>query len=496
MPTDNDLETLQTFLELVGGYTYYSLKEIIDKPNLYLLSNDIYRFCREKTIINDSQDKVIEIEGIELTYTKYNCNNEDSVDVFDIKKINPYILEMMKQKMSDDGSDNDDDESDENNDDENNDEDSANNDDESDENNDGGGGAYRGGTDFSRHPSIYSNDLTNDQREEIKIYKKNIQNTNSSDTKTFVVKLLSQLKSHNDRCFYKGAFVFADTKELDLTTMLFNETATFLMKAVESHKKYCSKDNNQEWYKKNSTILQQKINNKNGITILDNLKKKHVYEVHISPTHHSCSCDNKKGLEYQNVKWYPFIGGDGNNYVFLKLEGYPTMELLHLWHWIVRHGREKTDNLTKKLVSMFTKTNITIDATVSDNDEQTNKYKCATHREDCSPCSYSATNDGTNNNYVLISDNDKGNETINNYPYQFKRDGKIITRGDEIFVPESMLRNLLNLSSSFKGGRRKTRSKAGGRKTRRKAGGRKTRRKAGGRKTRRKAGGRKTRRKN
>jgi hypothetical protein len=62
----------------------------------------------------------------------------------------------------------------------------------------------------------------------------------------------------------------------------------------------------------------------------------------------------------------------------------------------------------------------------------------------------------------------------------------MITRGDEIFVPESMLRNLLNLSSSFKGGRRKTRRKAGGRKTRRKAGGRKTRRKAGGRKTRRK----------
>ena len=78
MSSDDDLETLQTFLEFVGKYTYYSpytysLKEVIDKPKLlYLLSNDddddIDRFCRKNTIINDSQ--VIEIEGIELTCTK------------------------------------------------------------------------------------------------------------------------------------------------------------------------------------------------------------------------------------------------------------------------------------------------------------------------------------------------------------------------------------------------------------------------------------------
>ena len=122
--------------------------------------------------------------------------------------------------------------------------------------------------------------------------------------------------------------------------------------------------------------------------------------------------------------------------------------------------------------------------------EQTNKSICKTHREDCDHCSYTESRDGTNNNYVLMSDNDKGE--IYNYPYTFKRDDNPITRGDEIFVPVSTLTEILQENNT---GGRKIRRKISGHKTRRKAGGRKTRRKISGHKTRRKAGGRKTRRK-
>jgi len=138
----------------------------------------------------------------------------------------------------------------------------------------------------------------------------------------------------------------------------------------------------------------------------------------------------------------------------LKLEGYPTMELAHLWHWIVRNSNEKKDKLKTKLASMVKKGNTV---------EQTNKSICQTHREDCDPCSYTEKEDEKNNNYVLMIDNPI--EEIDNYPYRFKRDGKPITRGDEIFVPASTLSKILNENNT---GGRKTRRKAGGRKTRRK----------------------------
>lgn len=181
-------------------------------------------------------------------------------------------------------------------------------------------------------------------------------------------------------CFEKGAFVIKDN-DLKLHNFLYEQsdpvehgvffktsvTNVEMPKIFMSHTAYINKD---------------KVN-KPGV----NYGK--VYEIHMYENDIiiKSGCNDDKTNEnlfkkkcngkihlYVNIKWYPF-NQNNENYIFLKLEGFPTYTRKHLLKWFERHGPKSkthadTDECTEELDESSTDT-INLSSTFQELHEET-----------------------------------------------------------------------------------------------------------------------------
>lgn len=298
--------------------------------------------------------------------------------------------------------------------------------------------------------SLYLEDLStfNDDNELINDLKLINSRTlkDRSTVRNYIVKLLSQVKSRGDDCFVKGAFVIHDPDYKLFELLCSNMDDEIKFKSWKSHMKYNKQNSNIDYQNMSNWLRKLEYHIKNR-------DKKFKYkfngpcEVWIQPLGHTCpNC--QEPVTYKNIKWYPFPGNNGENHIYLKLEGFPTMDLLHLKQWLKRHVIKRATNLFNK-------------------EESSSKCKNTTFREDCETEDNCKYND-PDIDLDILKLNPNSDETYDR-------------RGDELYVSAEINNNLL----SSRGGRKakRTRKMKGTRKTKRT---RKTRRKLGTRKTRRK----------
>ena len=267
---------------------------------------------------------------------------------------------------------------------------------------------------------------------------------NNEIVRDYIVALLQLVGKRDNNCFVKGAFVIQDPDYQLFRLLAEHMNDEIKFKGFKSHMKYNinDKDYSSQWMVELQNNLP--VNRPTKFTY----KFDYPCEVWINDLKHTCNYCNET-VTYKNIKWYPFPGNGGVNHIYLKLEGFPTIGLLHLKQWIKRHTLKPIAGKIKR----FFKKKV----------EKSNN-KCLTFREDCE----------TERNCRLKGDNLK----LDSYSSEtYSR------RGDELYVSAEINNELLGYGGGRKAKRtRKTRRKLGTRKTKRT---RKTRRKLGTRKTKR-----------
>jgi hypothetical protein len=139
--------------------------------------------------------------------------------------------------------------------------------------------------------------------------------------KAYIEKLYETIKTNPDECFVSGAFVIAD-KDNALSEILSGGiTLNLTNLKLESH-----------------TAFKTKINPKKN-------KDQPIYENWMlgDLTYMmECECGNTTAKRpARNVKWYKFTGLDNNQYIYMKLEDWPTVHHMHLGQALSRYILKK-----------------------------------------------------------------------------------------------------------------------------------------------------------
>jgi hypothetical protein len=140
--------------------------------------------------------------------------------------------------------------------------------------------------------------------------------------RAYIENLYHHLNETPDKCFVSGAFVIADSNktlhELLLSCITLNLTALKLEShaAFKTGKHKNNKDQKiyENWMLGNLTYMME------------------------------CKCNGQgEGTQRpaRNVKWYQFTGLDGNSYIYMKLEDWPTLHPMHLGQAVLRYVLKK-----------------------------------------------------------------------------------------------------------------------------------------------------------
>jgi hypothetical protein len=309
----------------------------------------------------------------------------------------------------------------------------------------------------------------------INLYNRQWKDNSTHDKEIIKIKkyIIELFKYTNEYCFDKGAFVIEDNNK-ELFNLLFRnkDLVGSDPNMLDSIDVINPKD-------KLFTIpLSYESHNK-----YLNEKARDMYEIHLVEDNtkiiHQCgNCGGE--LTFTNVKWYPFEQKE-KNYVYIKLEGYPTISWAHLKHWIIRHYYSKNKvkrarigaaklilwvkarEMYDSLLAHFSKRDEIKDGKKSkppnESTEETEETEagggnrdetainvCKTRREDCKsgkkikkgeqPCRYNdakASIPFENFESYVIEDG-KPRKIIENYE----------RKGDEFFVPTEVSEFILN----------------------------------------------------
>ena len=185
----------------------------------------------------------------------------------------------------------------------------------------------RGGGGSGERDSLYMEDL--EEGDGFPVI--NINRVKNNDiVRNYIVALLKLVEQRGNNCFLKGAFVIADPDYHLFRLLAEHMNDEIKFKGFKSHMKYNinGKSYSPEWM----DDLQQYL------PVNRNPKFKYEFdypcEVWIDDLKHRCDYCNES-VTYKNIKWYPFPGGNNSvNHIYLKLEGFPTIGLLHLKQWM------------------------------------------------------------------------------------------------------------------------------------------------------------------
>jgi hypothetical protein len=146
--------------------------------------------------------------------------------------------------------------------------------------------------------------------------------------------LLNLHKYLGPYCFTSGAFVVEDDND-----KLVNFMQPKMAKSISFHNIFKTEKNSD---RTDYRILPMGFRSHTDFFVKDKENTLYEYDIRLIL---SCQGCDSKNIQVKNLKWYPFtqdvlVDGDSKSkkFVFLKFEGYPTMDYDHIKRAVFRYG--------------------------------------------------------------------------------------------------------------------------------------------------------------